>query len=97
MPPHDPIVSAEADPIRAMIQREIDFALHPKGMSTHSGKVQLQISHVQRMLTIIDRLESKAAFRAEQALVLADRLSRMTKWLEENQPDVFRRGIWEVI
>jgi hypothetical protein len=26
---------------------------------------------------------------------LRDRLRAMTKWLEKNQPDVFRRGLWD--
>ena len=28
---------------------------------------------------------------------LSDKLRAMTKWLEKNQPDVFRRGLWEAI
>jgi hypothetical protein len=28
---------------------------------------------------------------------LTQRLARMVAWLEENQPDVFRRGLWDAI
>lgn len=28
---------------------------------------------------------------------LTGTISAMTKWLEENQPDVFRRGLWDAI
>ena len=28
---------------------------------------------------------------------LSDKLKAMTKWLEKNQPDVFRRGLWDAI
>ena len=28
---------------------------------------------------------------------LEAKLSAMTKWLEVNQPDVFKRGLWEAI
>jgi hypothetical protein len=40
----------------------------------------------------------------EEAIALAQsadsrdaKLAAMTKWLEENQPDVFRRGLWDAL
>lgn len=40
--------------------------------------------------------ESKRTAMSE-AKELRDRLTAMTTWLEANQPDVFMRGIWDVM
>ena len=34
---------------------------------------------------------------SDEVTELKRKLAAMTKWLEDNQPDVFRRGIWDVI
>lgn len=35
--------------------------------------------------------------KADQHERQSEIIRRMTEWLEKNQPDVFRRGIWEAI
>lgn len=59
----------DADAVRDyavnMIRREVDRALNPHGMSLHSGKVTLDISHVQRALVLLDAQAQRDAARAE--------------------------------
>jgi hypothetical protein len=40
-----------------LVERSIDEALHPKGMSTHSGKVTLDASHVLHILAVSREIE----------------------------------------
>lgn len=42
--------------LRKEIERAIDEALHPKGMSTHDGKVRIGADRLQYLLAYIDRL-----------------------------------------
>ena len=51
------------------IKREIDAALHPKGMSTHDGFGRFQAHHIQRLL---DRLAA------------AERDAARYRWIEAN-------------
>lgn len=37
------------------------------------------------------------AYTDEYVDELKRKLAAMTKWLDDNQPDVFRRGIWDAI
>ncbi len=34
---------------------------------------------------------------AQKAFANEDKLAEAVRWLEENQPDVFKRGIWDAI
>ena len=43
------------------IERAIYESLNPKGMSTHSGKVTLDVSWVQRLLILADQADLAAA------------------------------------
>jgi hypothetical protein len=40
-----------------LVERSIEEALHPKGMSTHSGKVSLDSSHVLHILAVSRSIE----------------------------------------
>lgn len=45
----------------------------------------------------VDGLRPPIAQLTPEHIALEMRLRGMVKWLEENQPDVFKRGIWESI
>lgn len=42
-----------------LVERSIEEALHPKGMSTHSGMVRLSCNHVMLILSRSRQLERK--------------------------------------
>jgi phytoene/squalene synthetase len=43
------------DYTRAQVNRAIEDALRPRGMSTHSGKASIDAATLQRLVTMIDR------------------------------------------
>jgi hypothetical protein len=42
------------EPTRKMVEREIEDANNPKGMSTHDGRTRVHAMTLRRMLNIID-------------------------------------------
>jgi len=58
---------------------------------------------LKRQCLVCELHAELAAVKAELAAVKAERdgharvLTAITKWLEENQNDVWRRGIWDTI
>lgn len=69
-----PTPRTDAFPVRE-IERAIDEALHPKGMSTHCGKATLDASHVQRVLKVSRMLERELSAKTAEA----DRLREALK------------------
>lgn len=57
----------------SVVEREINEALHPVGMSVHSGKVRLPCSHVQNIIARARSLERDRA-RLVEVLELSNRL-----------------------
>ena len=51
-----PTPLTDAFPV-SLIRAQINEALHPKGMSTHGGKVKLDCSHVLHALALCSQLE----------------------------------------
>lgn len=43
------------DLTRAHVNRAIEDALHPRGMSIHNGKTSIDAATLQRLVTMIDR------------------------------------------
>ena len=64
--------------IRKRVEQEIEDAIHPKGMSTHSGRTRIQAADAQRMLAVIEQLEMD---QSKHELELLDECRRVT--LEE--------------
>src|SRR3990167_1656835 len=50
--------------IRKRIESAIEDALHPKGMSTHSGMALVHVADIQRLLKVIDALLALPAIAA---------------------------------
>lgn len=47
------------DATRTFLEREIDRAQHPSGMSVHDGRVHIDASVIQRLLAIIEKLTAE--------------------------------------
>ena len=56
----EPTPRTDAYPTK-LVERSIDEALHPKGMSTHDGMVKLSANHIQHILAVSRQLEREAA------------------------------------
>jgi hypothetical protein len=62
-----------------------------EGIAAWNGRVFCD-EHVRERLR--NTADSKLVTRVRE---LETRLAAMTAWLEANQPDVFRRGIWDAL
>ena len=49
------------------------------------------------LMQSIGKLEAVIDGKNEQIADLTAKLEAMVKWLEKNQPDVFKRGIWDAL
>ena len=60
-----------------------------------------EIEKAELLMVINTHLSPAHGYQLRRAYAETDRhkatLTAMTKWLEENQPDVFRRGLWDAI
>ena len=62
----EPAKPSSFAPIKALVERQIESALHPSGMSVHDGKGRFEVSHIQYMLKYIEQLErEKAELKAQ--------------------------------
>jgi len=57
------------DYTRAHVNRAIEDALRPRGMSTHSGKVSIDAGTLQRLIVMIDR-SAEALLDAQKRIPL---------------------------
>jgi hypothetical protein len=70
---------------------------HPN--TTAPDGCSLDIARAQAMRSEADWIEMRdwAIDLQKQRDALSDKLKAMTRWLEKNQPDVFRRGLWDAV
>lgn len=57
---------------RAFLEREIERAQHPAGMSVHDGRVHIDASVIQRLLAVIDAQQAERD-RLREALTFVRR------------------------
>jgi hypothetical protein len=62
--------------IRRDVERAMDEAIHPKGMSVHDGKASIGADRLNLMLCLIDRLRAE---NAAQALLIASLKEELRK------------------
>lgn len=71
--------------------------MHPKTTASDGNSIdtaRVQLANWEARWT---EMRDWANDLQQQRDKLSDKLKAMTKWLEKNQPDVFRRGLWEAI
>src|ERR1700677_2934209 len=70
---------------------------HPR--TTASDGCSLDTARAQGMRSEADWAEMRdfAIDMQRQRDALSDKLKAITKWLEKNQADVFRRGLWDAV
>lgn len=64
---------------------------------TVNTKVSLGFEQRQRASVLEESISHDELAAAYEIVFLRDRLAAMTDWLEQHQPDVFQRGLWEAI
>lgn len=60
------------DATRTFLEREIERAQHPAGMSVHDGRVHIEASVIQRLLAVIDAQQAERD-RLREALTFVRR------------------------
>jgi hypothetical protein len=69
------------DYTRAQVTRAIEDALHPRGMSIHSGKTSVDAALLQRLVAMIDR-------GAAASLEALDRIAELERAISDALPGV---------
>lgn len=60
------------DYTRAAVNRAVEDALRPRGMSTHSGKASIDAGMLQRLIVMIDR-SAEALLDAQERIAELER------------------------
>lgn len=71
------------DYTRAHVNRAIEDALHPRGMSIHSGKVSIDAATLQRLVVMIDR-SAEALLDAQERIAELERDAARYRWLRRD-------------
>lgn len=81
------------DYTRAVVNRAIEDALHPRGMSIHSGKTSIDAATLQRLIVMIDR-GAEAILDAQERIAELERDAARYRWLADAEPFSAR---WQIV